>query len=101
MGGTADRKSRVSQMKQAQKCGVGNGHSVSIRRGHVFHSLHTGIPYEQTCRLIESTLSTMRGSMSSDRRQFLKWGTALPLFGWIAAESVWSKAVAAVTKNPG
>jgi L-seryl-tRNA(Ser) seleniumtransferase len=31
----------------------------------------------------------------------LKWGTALPLFGWIAAESVWSKAVAAVTKNPG
>ena len=39
--------------------------------------------------------------MPSDRRQFLKWSSALPLFGYMAAESLWNKAVAAVTKGPG
>src|SRR5260370_22045441 len=43
----------------------------------------------------------MGGIMLSDRRQFLKWSSALPLFGWIAAESIWNKALAAVTKSPG
>src|SRR6266545_7091937 len=33
-----------------------------------------------------------------DRRMFLKWAGALPLFGTIAAESFWRSARAAVTK---
>src|SRR5689334_1607968 len=41
-----------------------------------------------------------RGSMPADRRQLLKWASALPLFGWVAAESAWTKAAAAVSKRP-
>jgi L-seryl-tRNA(Ser) seleniumtransferase len=36
-----------------------------------------------------------------DRRAFLKWAGALPLFGCIAADTVWRTAAAAVTKSPG
>src|SRR5581483_1411932 len=39
--------------------------------------------------------------MLPDRRQFLKWSSALPLFGCMAVESLWERAMAAVTKNPG
>jgi uncharacterized pyridoxal phosphate-dependent enzyme len=37
----------------------------------------------------------------SDRRAFLKWAGALPLFGYVAAEGIWRAATAAVTKAPG
>jgi seryl-tRNA(Sec) selenium transferase len=36
-----------------------------------------------------------------DRRAFLKWSGALPLYGCVAAEAFWRKASAAVTKSPG
>jgi L-seryl-tRNA(Ser) seleniumtransferase len=36
-----------------------------------------------------------------DRRVFLKWAGALPLFGCMAAESFWRSATAAVTRSPG
>src|ERR1700737_1135004 len=35
-----------------------------------------------------------------DRRVFLKWAGALPLYGYVAAEAFWRRA-AAVTKSPG
>src|ERR1700746_3586740 len=35
----------------------------------------------------------------TERRAFLKWATALPLFGTIAAEAFWQKARAAVGKS--
>src|SRR5215510_15272125 len=34
-----------------------------------------------------------------DRRMFLKWAGALPLFGAIAADALWRKAAAAVSKS--
>jgi uncharacterized pyridoxal phosphate-dependent enzyme len=38
----------------------------------------------------------------TNRRTLLKWAGALPLFGWIAADSLWQSARAAVTKSaPG
>jgi L-seryl-tRNA(Ser) seleniumtransferase len=37
----------------------------------------------------------------SDRRAFLKWAGALPLFGCVAADTFWRTARAAVTKSPG
>jgi L-seryl-tRNA(Ser) seleniumtransferase len=37
----------------------------------------------------------------SDRRAFLKWAGALPVFGCVAADAVWRTAKAAVTKSPG
>src|SRR5215472_19250160 len=36
-----------------------------------------------------------------DRRAFLKWAGALPLFGFEAAEGLWRKATAAVSKSAG
>ena len=36
-----------------------------------------------------------------DRRAFLKWAGALPLFGFEAAEGLWRKATAAVSKPAG
>src|SRR5215471_10086908 len=36
-----------------------------------------------------------------DRRAFLKWAGALPLFGAVAAEALWRKAAAAVSKPGG
>ncbi len=36
----------------------------------------------------------------TNRRTMLKWAGALPLFGWIAADSLWQSARAAVTKSP-
>src|ERR1700693_3582209 len=36
-----------------------------------------------------------------DRRVFLKWAGALPLYGYVAAEAFWRSAAAAVTKTPG
>jgi L-seryl-tRNA(Ser) seleniumtransferase len=36
-----------------------------------------------------------------DRRVFVKWAGALPLFGYLAAEAIWRTATAAVTKSPG
>jgi L-seryl-tRNA(Ser) seleniumtransferase len=36
-----------------------------------------------------------------ERRVFLKWAGALPLYGYVAAEAFWRRATAAVTKSPG
>src|SRR5260370_38424952 len=37
----------------------------------------------------------------SDRRVFLEWAGALPLYGYVAAEAFWRRATAAVTKSAG
>src|SRR5215471_9628454 len=36
-----------------------------------------------------------------DRRAFLKWASALPLYGTMAADTLRQKAAAAVTRSPG
>jgi len=36
-----------------------------------------------------------------DRRVFLKWAGALPLYGYVAAGALWRGAAAAATKSPG